>query len=173
METSPLICRANQWTGFYMITASVMKELTHRAILSILAVFIFNFKQLLTCLATILAKNGILRFTKTLNRNYVLRFKSTCAFSLHTSPSLLLALHWYEPMKCRLILKKFNWCMSFFFEYSNRAFINWTNFPSLYQPTVGFGTPSGGRHSIVWSEPSSKTTLLGSTLNLSWISKMK
>ena len=27
IETSPLICRANQWTGFYMITASVMKEL--------------------------------------------------------------------------------------------------------------------------------------------------
>ena len=27
METSPLICSANQWTGFYMITASVMKEL--------------------------------------------------------------------------------------------------------------------------------------------------
>ena len=26
-ETSPLICRANQWTGFYMIMASVMKEL--------------------------------------------------------------------------------------------------------------------------------------------------
>ena len=25
-ETSPLICGANQWTGFYMITASVMKE---------------------------------------------------------------------------------------------------------------------------------------------------
>ena len=25
--TTPLICRANQWTGFYMITASVMKEL--------------------------------------------------------------------------------------------------------------------------------------------------
>ena len=25
IETSPLICRANQWTGFYMITASVMK----------------------------------------------------------------------------------------------------------------------------------------------------
>ena len=25
--TSPLICRANQWTGFYMITASVMKDL--------------------------------------------------------------------------------------------------------------------------------------------------
>ena len=25
--TSPLICSANQWTGFYMITASVMKEL--------------------------------------------------------------------------------------------------------------------------------------------------
>ena len=28
IETSPLICRANQWTGFYIITASVMKELT-------------------------------------------------------------------------------------------------------------------------------------------------
>ena len=27
METSPLICRANQWTGFYMVTASVMKDL--------------------------------------------------------------------------------------------------------------------------------------------------
>ena len=27
IETSPLICIANQWTGFYMITASVMKEL--------------------------------------------------------------------------------------------------------------------------------------------------
>ena len=27
MENSPLICSANQWTGFYMITASVMKEL--------------------------------------------------------------------------------------------------------------------------------------------------
>ena len=29
-ETSPLICSANQWTGFYMITASVMKELMKR-----------------------------------------------------------------------------------------------------------------------------------------------
>ena len=27
IETSPLICRANQRTGFYMITASVMKKL--------------------------------------------------------------------------------------------------------------------------------------------------
>ena len=26
-ETSPLIFSANQWTGFYMIEASVMKEL--------------------------------------------------------------------------------------------------------------------------------------------------
>ena len=25
IETSPFICSANQWTGFYMITASVMK----------------------------------------------------------------------------------------------------------------------------------------------------
>ena len=27
IETSPLICRANQLTGFYMIMASIMKEL--------------------------------------------------------------------------------------------------------------------------------------------------
>ena len=27
-DTSPLICKANQWTGFYMIGVSVMKELT-------------------------------------------------------------------------------------------------------------------------------------------------
>ena len=27
IETSPLICSVNQWTGFYMITASVMKGL--------------------------------------------------------------------------------------------------------------------------------------------------
>ena len=30
IETSPLICKANQWTGFYMITASVMKELIYK-----------------------------------------------------------------------------------------------------------------------------------------------
>ena len=28
IETSQLICFANQWTGFYMITASVIKELS-------------------------------------------------------------------------------------------------------------------------------------------------
>ena len=28
IETSPFICSANQWTGFYMIGTSVMKELT-------------------------------------------------------------------------------------------------------------------------------------------------
>ena len=27
IESSPLICRANQWNGFYMITVSVIKEL--------------------------------------------------------------------------------------------------------------------------------------------------
>ena len=27
IETSPLICGVNQWTGFYMISASVMKGL--------------------------------------------------------------------------------------------------------------------------------------------------
>ena len=29
IETSPLICSANQWTGFYMITATVIKELQY------------------------------------------------------------------------------------------------------------------------------------------------
>ena len=28
IQISPLICIANQWIGFYMIGASVMKELT-------------------------------------------------------------------------------------------------------------------------------------------------
>ena len=28
METSPLICCANQWTGFYIIGTSAMKELS-------------------------------------------------------------------------------------------------------------------------------------------------
>ena len=32
IETSPLICIENQWTGFYMITASVMKELNEPSI---------------------------------------------------------------------------------------------------------------------------------------------
>ena len=27
IETSPLICSANQWAGFYMLETSVMKEL--------------------------------------------------------------------------------------------------------------------------------------------------
>ena len=30
IETSPLIWRANHWTGFYMIMASVMKELNYK-----------------------------------------------------------------------------------------------------------------------------------------------
>ena len=29
IETSPLICKANQWTGFCMIGTFVMKELAH------------------------------------------------------------------------------------------------------------------------------------------------
>ena len=28
IETSPFICRANQWTGFFMIGTSVVKKLT-------------------------------------------------------------------------------------------------------------------------------------------------
>ena len=36
IETSPLICSANQWTGYYMITASVRKKLKKWALTSIL-----------------------------------------------------------------------------------------------------------------------------------------
>ena len=32
IETSPLIYGANQWTGFYMITASVMKQLMRKLV---------------------------------------------------------------------------------------------------------------------------------------------
>ena len=31
IETSPLICSASQWTGFYMIGSSVMKELKNKS----------------------------------------------------------------------------------------------------------------------------------------------
>ena len=34
METSPLICRANQWTGFYMTGTSILKELIALALIS-------------------------------------------------------------------------------------------------------------------------------------------
>ena len=42
METSPLICGANQWTGFYMITASVLKGLNKHRLL-IMFYFIVRF----------------------------------------------------------------------------------------------------------------------------------
>ena len=35
IETSPLICGTNQWTGFYMITASVMKGLNKDRVFTI------------------------------------------------------------------------------------------------------------------------------------------
>ena len=35
IETSPLICRANQWTGFCMIGTSVIKELKSMSIKTI------------------------------------------------------------------------------------------------------------------------------------------
>ena len=34
IETSPLICRANQWTSFYMIGTSVMKEIKRQTYVS-------------------------------------------------------------------------------------------------------------------------------------------
>ena len=42
METSPLICPANQWTGFNMTTASVMKELIDLGVHSTLSLQFFK-----------------------------------------------------------------------------------------------------------------------------------
>ena len=49
IETSPLIFRTNQWTGFYMISASVMKDLK---ILSLNALETVGLNQLRHCLET-------------------------------------------------------------------------------------------------------------------------
>ena len=35
IETSPLICTANQWTGFYMIGTSVMRKSNYKDIRSV------------------------------------------------------------------------------------------------------------------------------------------
>ena len=35
IETSPLICRANQWTGFYMIKAPIMKDLKEKNLVKV------------------------------------------------------------------------------------------------------------------------------------------
>ena len=35
--TSPLVCRTNQWTGFYMIWTSVMKDLNNSSKLDFLS----------------------------------------------------------------------------------------------------------------------------------------
>ena len=53
IEISPLICRANQWTGFYIITVSVMKELK----LSNDLLRAYYYEKLLT-IATKLVLNG-------------------------------------------------------------------------------------------------------------------
>ena len=57
MTAAVIICTANQWTGFYMITASVMKELVSNTV-------IFNNKYLrglLSCDFTILfTKNTVI-----------------------------------------------------------------------------------------------------------------
>ena len=47
IETSPLICSANHWNGFYMITVSVMKKLIHLGIVSkIRSVIVSKLKQI-------------------------------------------------------------------------------------------------------------------------------
>ena len=46
IETSPLICSANQWTGFYMISASVMKGLKINLIFLSVKTLCLNFLYL-------------------------------------------------------------------------------------------------------------------------------
>ena len=47
METSPLVCRANEWTGFYMILTSIMKELkVHSCIFENLLIRFCSYKNI-------------------------------------------------------------------------------------------------------------------------------
>ena len=43
IETSPLICSANQWAGFYMIETSVMIEFNH-SVSTFLNIYLLNLK---------------------------------------------------------------------------------------------------------------------------------
>ena len=54
IETSPSICRVNQWNCFYMITASVMKELKAQCSLTVngLVVRLWVFKANVGCSRT-------------------------------------------------------------------------------------------------------------------------
>ena len=47
IETSPLICRANQWTVFYMIWTSVMKKLMreHMFVQKMLVIYLGHFEK--------------------------------------------------------------------------------------------------------------------------------
>ena len=45
IEASTLICRANRWTGFYMISASVMKELKRWWLLKLILPYKSNKKH--------------------------------------------------------------------------------------------------------------------------------
>ena len=56
IETSPLICSANQWTGFYMITASVMKELRKSQISTLRSIH-------LPCFCCYMLKNAVLNIS--------------------------------------------------------------------------------------------------------------
>ena len=40
IDTSPLICRPSQWTGFYMIGSSAMKELTYHNKISMIGLIL-------------------------------------------------------------------------------------------------------------------------------------
>ena len=58
IETSPLICSANQWSGFYMIMADVMKELKINFVISKMKLYLMNVLLLNTHGATSLLVLG-------------------------------------------------------------------------------------------------------------------
>ena len=84
IETSPLICSANQWTGFYMITASVMKELIHfyDEIKSVLAeTCSTEIKSLISLrfLSMCFRKNSILCYISIIPGTFLIYIKKGCS----------------------------------------------------------------------------------------------
>ena len=87
IETIPLICSANQWTGFYVITASAVRELTHSLIIFS---FLCNMLQFITSLTT----THFQTFDKL---KEILESESECAIKWFTRNGMLLILINLKP----------------------------------------------------------------------------
>ena len=73
IETSPLTCKANQWTGFYMIGTSVMKELKLKiGWLKVQLRAIANETSLCVFLKKVLLYAKAIRFLAAVIANYIL-----------------------------------------------------------------------------------------------------